>query len=194
MSLKLENISKAFDDKEILNSFSYMFSDTGLYIVTGDSGRGKTTLLRIISGLDRNFSGNVIGGGKENVSFAFQEYRLFPGLTAIENILVASFEKADVNSKKKAYELLKALNYTDEDMHLLPKELSGGMKQRISVARAILKEAPILILDEPTKELDDALEEVVADLIAQEAKKRLVILVTHQPECFENIVSTKIAL
>lgn len=194
MSLKLENISKAFDDKKILNSFSYMFSDTGLYIVTGDSGRGKTTLLRIISGLDRNFSGNVIGGGKENVSFAFQEYRLFPGLTAIENILVASFEKADENSKKKAYELLKALNYTDEDMHLLPKELSGGMKQRISVARAILKEAPILILDEPTKELDDALEEVVADLIAQEAKKRLVILVTHQPECFENIVSTKIAL
>ena len=194
MSLSLKNISKSFDDKKIFESFSYSFNENGLYVLTGDSGRGKTTLLRIISGLDENYSGTVDGGGVGNVSFAFQEHRLFPKLTVIQNILVASFKSADKNSENATRVLLKTLNFSEEDMQLYPEELSGGMKQRVSIARAILRNSPILLLDEPTKELDSLLAETVADLIAKESLKRLVIVSTHQPEIFEKNESIRINL
>ena len=80
MSLTLNDISKSYENKVIFKNFSYTFSDTGIYAVVGDSGVGKTTLLRIIAGLDTAYEGEILGGGVENVSFAFQEYRLFPNL------------------------------------------------------------------------------------------------------------------
>ena len=175
MPLKLNNISKSFGDKSILNSFSYTFNETGLYIVSGDSGVGKTTLLRIIAGLDEDFSGNIENGGIDNVSFMFQEYRLFPTLSAQKN--------ASISSKNRIYNdaelMLKRLGFTEEDMKKKPNHLSGGMKQRVAFARAILMESPVLLLDEPTKELDLDTAKVMIDIILEEAKKRLVIAVTH---------------
>lgn len=178
--LTLENITKSFGDKKILTDFSYRFDDVGIYAVTGKSGTGKTTLLRMIAGLDKDFSGNISGNGS-GVSVCFQEHRLFPNLSALRNITEFSF-KNDIPlsvRKEKAQNMLYKLSFSAEDMQLKPGKLSGGMRQRVAIARALLSNAPILILDEATKELDAQLKQTVLSLIADEAKKRLVIIVTH---------------
>ena len=179
MSLILENISKKFEKKEIFHNFSYRFCDTGLYLLSGASGIGKTTLLRIIAGLDKKYEGTVSGGGIRNVSYAFQEHRLFHNLTALQNLLVI-FDDSDSLMEAKAKSLLFTLGFTDDEILLYPDALSGGMCQRVSLARAFLKNTPVLLLDEPVKELDKDLKEVVYNLIGEESKSRLVILVTHE--------------
>ena len=136
MSLKIDNLSKSFGKKDIFKNFSYEFSSTGIYLITGDSGVGKTTLLRIISGLDKTFTGQISNGGISNVSCVFQEYRLFPHLTAVENVMTAVNDE-DESTLQKAKALLSELAFSDEDMKLFPSELSGGMKQRVSLARAL---------------------------------------------------------
>lgn len=185
MSLRLKSLSKKFDEKVIFNGFSYEFKENGVYALVGESGSGKTTLIRMISGLDADFGGEITGGGIKNVSLSFQEHRLFPRLSAIDNVLVAVRKSENNNAENRARELLRHLGFNDADMTLLPSELSGGMKQRVSIVRAILKPSPILLLDEPTKELDRELAQKVNDLILAEAKKRLVIISTHNGQDIE---------
>ena len=175
MSLEIINVSKCFGEKVVFDNFSYSFSTEGLYVITGESGIGKTTLLRMIAGLDTDFSGEISGGNTENVSFMFQEYRLFPSLNALKNAALSL--KAEDFGRAEA--LLKRLGFTDQDLKKRPAHLSGGMKQRVAFARAVLMDAPILILDEPTKELDAESIRIMLDIVAEEAKKRLVIAVTH---------------
>jgi len=182
MSLTIKNLRKSFGEKRIFSDFSYSFSDKGIYLLTGESGIGKTTLLRMIAGLDKDFEGEILEGGIGRVSFAFQEHRLIPQLSAIENVAFAISDRKDEAVVSKATELLKTLALEDEDFLLTPDSLSGGMKQRISLARAFIKDAPILLLDEPTKELDPANAEIVRGLIRKAAESRLVILASHNPE------------
>lgn len=177
--LEIKNLSKSFETKQIFRDFSYSFPKIGLYVIKGNSGIGKTTLLRIISGIDKKYNGSVLGGGFKNVSFAFQEYRLFPTLTALENITDAVWDKPDKNNVSEAKKILLSLGFAESDLSLFPHELSGGMKQRISLARAFLRKAPILILDEPTKELDASLSAKIVEMIRKEAEHRLVLMVTH---------------
>ena len=179
MALTLSKINKSFDKKTIFRDLSYIFQDKGLYILKGVSGVGKTTLLRIIAGLDNDFTGEVSGGGVSNVSYCFQEHRLFPNLSAYDNIAKVSFKDASEINKQSAYEMLQRLNFSESDTKLLPKELSGGMRQRVAFARAVLKKTSVLLLDEVTKELDPSLVETVVSIIAEESKNRLVIAVTH---------------
>jgi len=174
MILKLDNLSKRFDGVDIFTSFSYSFQNRGVYVISGESGIGKTTLLRIIAGLDKEYDGFITGGGVENVSFMFQEYRLFPTLNAVKNASLVSADNLNLASK-----LLIRLGFKKNDLNKRPRELSGGMKQRVSFVRALLKNAPILLLDEPTKELDDETASIMLEIIGEEAKKRLVIMVTH---------------
>ncbi len=174
MILKLDNLSKRFDGVDIFTSFSYSFQNRGVYVISGESGIGKTTLLRIIAGLDKEYDGFITGGGVENVSFMFQEYRLFPTLNAVKNASLVSADNLNVASK-----LLIRLGFKENDLNKRPRELSGGMKQRVSFVRALLKNAPILLLDEPTKELDEETASIMLEIIGEEAKKRLVIMVTH---------------
>lgn len=194
MSLTLSNIKKSFGDKIIFNGFSYEFNDNGIYAVIGESGVGKTTLLRMIAGLDNSYKGKIEGGGFKNVSFAFQEYRLFPGISALENVIVAIGDKKNNNCIIEAKRMLSYLGFSDEDMNLFPDELSGGMKQRVSLARAFLKKSKILILDEPTKELDSQLRQKIYDLIIKESESRLIIIVSHLKEDLECIKATKIII
>ncbi len=181
MSLHIRNLSKNFNDKTIFTDFSYTFDDKGIYLLLGESGVGKTTLLRIIAGLDKDYSGEILGGGIGRVSFAFQEYRLFPALSALENVIIATADD-DEAAINKASALLSNLGFSYADMDLLPSELSGGMKQRVSLARAFMKKAPILLLDEPTKELDAVLCKRVCEIIKNVAEDRLVIVVTHKAD------------
>lgn len=182
MSLTIKNLRKSFGEKRIFSDFSYSFSDKGIYLLTGESGIGKTTLLRMIAGLDKDFDGEILEGGIGRVSFAFQEHRLIPQLSAIENVVFAISDRKDEAVLSKATELLKTLALEDKDFLLTPDSLSGGMKQRISLARAFIKDAPILLLDEPTKELDPANAEIVRGLIRKAAESRLVILASHNLE------------
>lgn len=179
MSLQLLNLKKQFDEKIILSDFSYSFSDTGLYVLAGESGKGKTTLLRMIAGLDEKYDGKILDGGVKNVSFVFQEHRLFENLTAFENVLLA-FKSPSSEDREFVSYILDKLKISKKDSNLYPKELSGGMRQRISIARALCKKSKILLLDEPFKELDWGLKEIVCDLINKEAENRIVILVSHE--------------
>ncbi len=180
MALKIKALSKSFGEKMIFDNFSLNLPDTGAFALVGESGIGKTTLLRMISGLDSNFSGDISGGGIKNTSFAFQEYRLFPTLSALDNIIFANYDKRTAENEKEAKDILKSIGFDNNDMFLFPAELSGGMKQRVSIARAIIRNAPILLLDEPTKELDEENAKKVLDILKRETSSRLVIIVTHR--------------
>ena len=185
MSLIIKNLTKKFEDKTVIDNLSYEFPDCGVVAIIGESGIGKTTLLRIISGLETNYDGEVIGGGVRNVSFAFQEYRLFQNLSAIENVVFAVNDTKNEAVIKKAGDMLVSLGLKESDFNLFPHELSGGMNQRVSLARAFLKDAPTVLLDEPTKELDKENISLLTDIIQKISKDRLVVIVTHNLEDIE---------
>ena len=185
MSLKITNLTKSFGEKQIFTDFSYSFADKGLYLLVGKSGIGKTTLLRIISGLDKDFSGTVNFGRLKGISYCFQEHRLFPELNAIDNVILGAFNDKKQKNREQAEAALKKLGFSEKDILLYPSELSGGMKQRVAFTRAILHEADVLLLDEPTKELDLQMTEILKEIILNESKKRLVIMVSHKSEDFE---------
>ena len=187
MSIVIKNLSKSFDTKQIFKNFSLEFPQNGVSMLSGESGVGKTTLLRMISGLDTDFSGEISGGGIKNCSVAFQEYRLFPTLSALDNLVFANHDKKTAENTKEALEMLLSLGFKEADALLFPGELSGGMKQRVSLARAFLRKAPILLLDEPTKELDEENANRALDIIKNEAKSRLVILVSHNKDDAEKL-------
>ena len=185
MSLIIKNLTKKFDDKTVIDNLSYEFSDHGIVAITGESGIGKTTLLRIIAGLDFEYSGIVRGGDIGHVSFAFQEYRLFPNLSALDNIIFAISDTKSEAVIRNAKKMMLSLGLKESDFDLFPNELSGGMKQRVSLARAFIKDAPILLLDEPTKELDKENISLLIDIIRKESHDKLVIIVTHNLEDIE---------
>ena len=194
MALKIKNLYKSFGEKKVFEDFSYSFTDNGLYALLGNSGIGKTTLLRIIGGLDKKYRGEIIGGGVKNVSFVFQEYRLFPRLSAIENAVIPNGDMSDELLVSKASALLMRLGFTSDELSLLPDELSGGMKQRVAIVRALLRDTPILLLDEPSKELDLRLKEALYNVVKEESDKRLAIIVTHDVSDLENLSATRITL
>ncbi len=187
MGVELINLTKSFDGKVKISGLTYRFPDRGVVAVLGDSGVGKTTLARMIAGLDTDYRGEIVGGGIGNVAYAFQEYRLFPTLSAIDNLVYANHDKATPEAVEKAKNILLRLGFEEFELSLKPSALSGGMKQRVSLARAFLNDAPILILDEATKELDTRLKQTVLELIAEQAKKRLVILITHDEDEIERL-------
>lgn len=178
MKLILRNLTKRFDERVIVENLSFEFAERGVYHITGESGAGKTTLLNMIAGLDTDYLGQILGGGKENVSFVFQEYRLFDGASAIENALI-SIDTPTNEEIKKAEEYFIRLGFTNEQIYQKAKYLSGGMKQRVAIIRALMKNAPILILDEPTKELHSELVNELYKILNEIQDQRLVLLVSH---------------
>lgn len=174
--LKLNNLEKSFGRKKLFSNLSYEFADTGLYRIDGKSGVGKTTLLRLICGLDKNYSGEIISDKPHNFSFLFQEHRLFPNLTLFENIRCV-FDNSD--NDEEIRNMLIELGFNEKDFSLYPSELSGGMKQRCAIARALLFDSSVLLIDEPTKELDEFFKNKVYALIKEKSKNRLCILVSH---------------
>lgn len=179
MAITIKNLRKSFGENCIFPSLSYTFPDRGIVVIRGRSGIGKTTLLRLIAGLDKDYSGEILFSAPGSISFAFQEHRLIPHLNAIDNVVEASFKNPSDNDRSAASSLLAELGITKSEQMLYPSELSGGMKGRVSFARAVLRKSNIILLDEPTKELDDESARVISQIINREAKTRLVILVTH---------------
>lgn len=166
---ELTAASKRFGEKIILDRQSIVFPDGGITCLTGESGCGKTTLLRILSGLCALDSGTVTL--PRSVSCSFQEPRLFPQLNVIENVCVTA-------DRETAFRLLSALDLADA-CDKYPGELSGGMRQRVSVARALGADAELYLFDEPTAALDDASSMKCTGLISEHLAGKSVIISTH---------------
>ena len=169
--LTIRDLHKSFGSRVLFDGFSLTLPDRGFYCLSGPSGSGKTTLLRIISGLDTDYSGTVVTEGR--ISYVFQEDRLIPSLTALENV------NAVCRDSEKAEYFLSRLDM-EGSAGLYPRELSGGMKRRTAIARALSFPHDIMLLDEPFSGLDGELRFRTIELIKECESGRLVILVTHE--------------
>ncbi|HOD02522.1 MAG: Bicarbonate transport ATP-binding protein CmpD [Firmicutes bacterium ADurb.Bin300] len=173
--ISLDKVSVSFAGKQILKNFSITFNDGEFVCLLGASGCGKTTILRLASGLSLPDSGEIMRDESLRQSFVFQENRLLPWYDALGNIL------AIANDRERAQYYLREIGL-GEDMHKFPNELSGGMKRRLSIARALAFGGDVFFLDEPLRELDKKTALLVHDLLKKELKGKTVIMVTHIPE------------
>jgi NitT/TauT family transport system ATP-binding protein len=173
----LTNISVSFDEKTVLENFNTSFEDGKKYAIMGQSGIGKTTILNVISGLVKARCGSVKNTSGNKISYIFQEPRLYDWMDVTSNVSIVS-PLPKKQAKEKAKEILTALGL-GESLNCMPRELSGGMKQRVSIARAIAYEPDILLLDEPFKALDDEMKRWVAEYLFSAMKDKTVIMVTH---------------
>lgn len=150
----VKHIKKSFGDLKVLNNISIDFTEGKITCILGPSGCGKSTLLNIISGIIKDYTGEVVGFEKQDMSFVFQEDRLIPWLTVYDNmkfVLKGKYPGDKLKEIISDYLLLVGM----EDYHgFYPSDLSGGMKQRASIARALAYDGKIIIMDEPFKSLD----------------------------------------
>lgn len=181
-NVSIKNISKTYGDKHVLNCVSKEFPAGETTVIMGASGCGKTTLLRILLGLEKADSGEVLGmPGKAAV--LFQEDRLCVDVSAYENIALVLERKAtrvQKETQKCQIELEAAqVGITVEDLKQNVMELSGGMRRRIALLRALLYDADCVILDEPFKGLDAATKQNVMQYVKEKTTGRTTFLVTH---------------
>lgn len=173
--MKLTNVTKSFASKKIFESNNFEFEDGKVSYILGESGIGKTTILRIIAGLDKNFSGEIYKSSNK-ISYVFQEPRLFPSVSVYDNIAIATL------SSKYTVEAVLKLVEMEEEINALPSSLSGGMKMRVALARAIYSDGDIFLMDEPFSALDDDLKTRILPKIFECLKGKTVIIVSHNVE------------
>lgn len=171
--IALDNVSVRFAEKVVLDRFSLSLPETGVVAVSGPSGCGKTTMARVLCGLQKPDGGSVSGLKSGRISVMFQEDRLLPWRSVLENLLL-------VTDRETALQWLQRLQL-EEEAESMPATLSGGMRRRVALARALAYEADLLILDEPFKGLDPALKQSIYPLIREQAKTRPVLLISHEP-------------
>lgn len=176
--IRLSHVTKQFGEKAVLRDFSLTLGETGVTAVIGKNGSGKTTLLRILAGLEKKVSGEVVSGNR--IAYVFQEDRLVPTLTALENIALV----LDKERRGEALKFLRAVGL-EAEADSLPAALSGGMRQRLSLARAFAYDGDLLLLDEPFSALDDEWRQKMTDAVREYAQTRPVVLVTHDPSDVE---------
>ena len=201
--LELKNISKKFKDRQILSDFNLTVEENKILAIVGPSGGGKTTLLRMLAGLEKIDSGEIIYNGaplpideleKRNLlGFVFQDFQLFPHLTVLENLVLSPIKTMNMAknvAEKKAVELLEKLGL-EKQINNYPTSLSGGQKQRVALARAMMIEPKIIGYDEPTSALDPELRLEVEKLILKNRELGIKqIVVTHDLQFAENIADS----
>lgn len=201
--LELKNISKRFGEKQIISDLNLKVPEKQILAIVGPSGGGKTTLLRMLAGLETIDSGDIIYNGEELpldelekrnlLGFVFQDFQLFPHLTVLENLTLSLIKTKNVakeDAEKKAINLLTRLGLA-EHVNAYPYSLSGGQKQRVALARAMMIDPEIIGYDEPTSALDPELRLEVEKLILQNRELGMTqIVVTHDLQFAENIADT----
>lgn len=198
--LELRNINKAFGGKQILTNFSLSIPEKQILAIVGPSGGGKTTLLRMLAGLETIDSGEIYYNGeslaideleKRNLlGFVFQDFQLFPHLSVLDNLTLSPIKTMSMEkevAEKKARGLLEQLGLAGH-ADAFPFSLSGGQKQRVALARAMMINPEIIGYDEPTSALDPELRLEVEKLILQNKERGMTqIVVTHNLQFAENI-------
>ena len=198
--LELRNINKAFGGKQILTNFSLSIPEKQILAIVGPSGGGKTTLLRMLAGLETIDSGEIYYNGeslaideleKRNLlGFVFQDFQLFPHLSVLDNLTLSPIKTISMEkevAEKKARGLLEQLGLAGH-ADAFPFSLSGGQKQRVALARAMMINPEIIGYDEPTSALDPELRLEVEKLILQNKERGMTqIVVTHDLQFAENI-------
>ena len=174
-SLSIENLSVSFGEKVVFRDFSLALPKEKITCVLGPSGSGKTTLLKALCGLIPNASGFL----PPKASFIFQDHRLLPHLNALDNLAVV-LDGKKTERRERAKKMLADMELS-EAAGLYPDELSGGMAQRVAIARGLIFSGDLLLMDEPFKGLDLALQERLIKFFIKhwEANKRTTVFVTH---------------
>lgn len=190
--LKLQNIKKSFDGKQVLKDISIEVGDGEIVSILGPSGCGKTTLLNIILGLTNPDSGEINFNGeditrvpmeKRGFNIVFQDYALFPNLNAYQNITYGLKNKPGISTQEEIDDFINLLGLK-EHLNKKIEQLSGGQKQRVALARTLVMKPKILLLDEPLSALDGVIKESIKERIKTIAKEfnLTIIIVTHDPE------------
>ncbi len=171
MRITFENVVKQFD-RVVLDDCTLRFADGKITALIVESGRGKTTVLRLIAGLETPNAGVVRADGK--VAYLFQEPRLFPSLSALENVRLIT-PTHDGAAALRALEVCRADHLADKR----PAEMSGGERQRVALARLLAFDGDILLLDEPFSALDPETKAQITAALLPRIAGRTVVLVTH---------------
>lgn len=170
--MKIEIKSKSFGERIIFKDLSLLIRDGESTLICGESGRGKTTLLRMIASLDEDYCGHI--DASDGV-LLFQENRL------IENMSVLSNLELVTDDRRRALGLLKELGLEGEEKSIV-STLSGGMKRRVAIARVLLLESTLYLLDEPFSALDDDTKKKTAEVIRRNTEGKTIIVVSHDIE------------
>lgn len=180
MKIELKGINKSFGDKTIYKDFNICFTNN-INCILGKSGGGKSTLLNIISGLEKADSGNISGINLNDISYVFQEHRLIPWLTVKENIELFIYNYYSKEEAEKKFEFYLNLLELSNCKENYIESLSGGMKQRINILRALLKPSKVILMDEPFKSLDYKVKYNIMKKLKSILKEenRSLIFVTH---------------
>ena len=195
--IKIEGIKKSFGNLQVLKGIDLQVDKGEVVSIVGSSGAGKTTLLQIIGTLDRADEGRVIIAGEDvtnlssdrmarfrnrHIGFVFQFHQLLPEFTALENVMMPAFIAGTSNkeAKKRAMELLDFMGLTERADHK-PNELSGGEKQRVAVARALMNNPELVLADEPSGSLDTKNKEELHRLFfdLRDRFGQTFVIVTH---------------
>ncbi|HMN16763.1 MAG TPA: ATP-binding cassette domain-containing protein [Ignavibacteriaceae bacterium] len=194
--IKLQNISLRFDERLILEDVSLNVEKNSVHVILGPSGAGKSTILKVILGLLQTDQGKVIIDGKDittlneqqilairrKIGFVFQGNALFDSLTTAENtayFLSYFTDKSEEQIKRKVKEILSFVNLNGSE-NMYPDELSGGMKKRLAIARALATDPKIILFDEPTTGLDPINSKAILDLIKKLKRAGTTsVIVTH---------------
>lgn len=182
-TLEVINCSVSYEQKDVLQKVSAKFHSGRVYAVTGESGVGKTTLLKVLWGLKKPHKGEVKGCSFVKAG-VFQENRLFEEYTAAENIFATGRCAREYQEVQAALQELLPVETLDKPV----KEYSGGMKRRVEIARAMLSESPIILMDEPFSGLDEKTKDNTIRFIEKYRKNRTILLTTH---CQEDITKVK---
>lgn len=181
MAIKIENLYKSYQEKQVLENLNMELAEGRITCIMAPSGKGKTTLLRILIGLEKADSGKITGMEDKDISVVFQEDRLCENLNVLSNIRLVQREK-----KEEKQEFLKKVQKGLEEVGLLEcsyqpvRELSGGMKRRVAILRALYAKWDILFLDEPFKGLDKDMKERVILFLKKSCEGKTVICITHE--------------
>lgn len=196
--IEVKNIQKSFADLHVLKGINLHVNKGEIVAIIGKSGAGKTTLLQIIGTLDKPDQGQVIINGidvfslkdkelaqfrNHHIGFIFQFHQLLPEFTALENVMIPAMIAGEKDAQPRAEKLLSDLGLSDRMSHK-PNELSGGEKQRVAVARAMMMEPDVILADEPSGSLDETNKKELHKLLLQLRDKynRTIIIVTHDKE------------
>ncbi len=175
MDIKVNSICKSFKEQQVLNNISMSFLEGSITCIMGASGVGKTTLAYIIMGLLEADSGEIIGLSGKRISAVFQEDRLIEHWDALKNIKLVSNKDVNIEKVERHLREIGLTEYEGKPV----KALSGGMRRRVAIVRALLSEYDILIMDEPFKGLDEGLKKQAINYVKKNTKEKTLIIITH---------------